>query len=159
MGTGKTVVAKKLAKKLGMEYVSTDDLIEKKEGRLIKDIFAKDGEAYFREIENKVVQEVSSKNSQVIDSGGGVILHQENTDALKINGVIVCLGAKPETILRRTKGHKHRPLLNVPDPRSKIEKLLKSRAPFYAKADFSIDTSNRTIEEVVTQISGLVTKG
>ena len=139
MGTGKTEVAKLVANELGMEYVSTDDLIEKKENCTIKDIFSKKGENHFRAVEKEIVKEVSLKEGIVIDAGGGVCINPENIESLKKNGTIVCLWAQPEIILERTKKHGHRPLLNVEDPLGKIKALLKQRTPFYERADHHID--------------------
>jgi shikimate kinase len=152
MGTGKTTVAKSLSRRLGMEYVSTDDLIEKKEDRPIKDIFAESGEKYFREVEKSVIKEVSKKQGQVIDAGGGAVLNDENLKNLKKTGVLFCLGATPEDILDRTKRYNHRPLLNTKDPYAKITELLKIREPHYAKADFQIMTSKKGVDEVLDEI-------
>ncbi len=152
MGTGKTEVSKLLAKTLGMKYISTDEVIEDRERRSINEIFKKNGEAYFRRSEKEVVKKVAQLNNFVIDAGGGVVLDKENIQDLKRNGKIVCLSASPEVILERTKRYYHRPLLNVEDPKAKIEELLKARAPFYTQADFTIDTTNLTVEAVVQEI-------
>lgn len=152
MGTGKTVVAEELAKRLKMNFVDLDDLIERKEGKKINQIFAEKGEPYFRQVEKEIVKEVSCQKAQVIACGGGVVLDEGNVQNLKRNGIMICLSARPEIILERTKGYIHRPLLNVEDPKRKIEELLRFRAPFYAKADYTIDTSVLTIEKVVEKI-------
>ncbi|NQS99518.1 MAG: shikimate kinase [Candidatus Omnitrophica bacterium] len=156
MGTGKTQTAKALAKKMGIKYISTDELIEDRERRSINDIFKKNGEAYFRRLEKEAVKKVAQLNKFVIDAGGGVVLDQENIDDLKRNGKIVCLSAQPEVIIERTKRYHHRPLLNVQDPKARIEELLNSRAPFYAQADFSVDTNNLTVEQVADQVKEII---
>ncbi|MBN3039341.1 MAG: shikimate kinase [Candidatus Omnitrophica bacterium] len=152
MGTGKTAVGRLLAKEMGIKYISTDEVIEDKERRSINDIFKKNGEPYFRSVEKEIVKKVSELDRFVIDAGGGVVLDEENIQNLKRNGKIVCLSADVNTILERTKRYRHRPLLNVKDPRQKVESLLQERAPFYAKADFTIDTSEMTIEQVAEKI-------
>lgn len=152
MGTGKTTAARALAKELGWKYISTDEVIEDKERRSINDIFRRNGETYFRLVEKEVVKKVAELDKFVIDAGGGVVLARENMDNLKRNGRIVCLTARPEVILERTKRFRHRPLLNAKNPREKIESLLKTREPFYAQADIFIDTSDITTEEVVQEI-------
>lgn len=129
MGTGKTVVAKKLAEKLGREFLELDAIIEKQEGMSIKEIFEKKGEPHFRELEKEVVKEASQKQGLVISAGGGAIIDEENFKTLKPNSIIICLQASPDTIMQRTKGNVCRPLLNVPDPKKKIQDLLKERAP------------------------------
>lgn len=156
MGTGKTVVAKGLAAKLKMEYVSMDDIIEQKEGKSINEVFSQDGEPHFRKVEKKVVEELSKKDGLVIDAGGGVVLDEDNIKNLKKNGVIVCLTVSPDVIYERTKKYTHRPLLNVSDPKKKIKELLDFRAPYYKKADFQIDTSSKSISEVVEEVIKLI---
>jgi len=158
MGTGKTAIAKRLARRLKMKYISTDDIIEEREKRPINKIFTKDGEPYFRRIEKEVVKEASSMKNVVIAAGGGVVLDNENIENLKANGVIICLNATPEDILERTKSYTHRPLLNVPDPLGKIRELLEKRAPYYKKADYEIDTSGKTLDEVLKEIKGITDK-
>jgi len=156
MGTGKTVVAKGLAKHLKREYLSLDELIEKREKRRITEIFAESGENYFRNIESQVVKEISDKENLIIDAGGGVVIREENVSNLKKNGILFCLKATPEVILERTKKISNRPLLNVINPKEKIEELLKIREPFYKRADYFIDTSNLSISEVVNKILKII---
>ncbi|MFH1665170.1 MAG: shikimate kinase [Candidatus Omnitrophota bacterium] len=156
MGTGKTAVAKSLARDTGKKYVSIDDLIEKREKRPINDIFRDDGEPYFRKVEKEIILEVSRGVSQVIDAGGGAVLDSGNIDNLKSNGMIICLWADPGTIYERTHGHAHRPLLNCDDPERKIRELLDIRRPFYAKADFHIDTTDLDINGVVKKIKNII---
>ena len=152
MGTGKTVIAKRLAEEMKRSYVSTDDLIEKKENRTIRAIFREEGEPYFRGVEKEVIKEVASRDDQVIDAGGGVVLDSENVDTLKKTGIMVCLWAQPKTIYERTREYGHRPLLNVEDPEGKIKELLDYRRPFYEKADHHIDTTELNIDEIVNRI-------
>jgi len=152
MGTGKTVIGKKLAEKLNMKYISTDEMIEKDVGMPIPEIFKKRGEPYFRDVETKAVKCVAMLDNFVIDTGGGVVQKSENMEELERNGVIVCLTASPEVILKRTSRTDYRPLLSVDDPESEIRKLLKKRERFYKRCGRLIDTSNKGIEEVVNEI-------
>jgi shikimate kinase len=152
MGTGKSVVGKKLAAKLNRDFVELDDIIETREKMPIKDIFEKKGEPYFRLVEKEVVKEASQRKNIVISAGGGAIIDEENFKNLKNSGTIICLKASPETILKRTIDLKTRPLLNVPDPKKKIEELLKKREPYYNKADFNIDTDSLSIVDIVLNI-------
>jgi shikimate kinase len=153
MGTGKTTVATKLAHKLQMRYVSTDDLIEKREKRTINEIFTGSGEEYFRDVESSVAQEVSLMENAVIDTGGGIVLREENMANFKKGGIVVCLTADEETVMERTKKYKHRPLLNVRDPKLKIRELLAKRTPLYAKADYVVDTGKLTVNQAVERIA------
>lgn len=156
MGTGKTVVAKRLAKRLGMKYLDLDDVIESDDGRRISQIFAEDGESHFRQLEKKAAAKMSKLDSLVLATGGGVVLYEENVRNLKRNGVMICLTATPEIIYARVKDETYRPLLNIPDPMAKINELLDFRAPYYAKADFTIDTSELSVGEVIDKILELI---
>jgi len=152
MGTGKSGIGKRLAKKLGMSYLDTDELIEEREKDSISAIFKKRGEEYFRRLETKVVKEVALLDNFVISTGGGVVLKEGNIRLLKKNAFIVCLFASPEVILKRTEGNENRPLLEVNNQKKRIEELLALRKPYYEKADASVDTSALDSEGVVGEI-------
>jgi shikimate kinase len=152
MGTGKTAVGKELAKEKKWQFVDLDELIELKEKRTISDIFAKEGEPYFRLVEKQTLKEVAKEKKIVVACGGGIVMDKDNIKTMKESGVIICLTATPEVILKRTAGYQHRPLLNVRDPKRQIDLLLKLRAPFYAQADKTIDTSKISIDKVVDKI-------
>ena len=152
MGTGKTVIAKKLAEKTGMQYVSTDELIVEKEGMNINDIFMKKGEPYFRDVEKKAVYDVSRLDNVVLDAGGGIVTDLENIRNLRKKGVLVCLWADPKDIYKRTKYYAHRPLLNVRDPLKKIKELLEKRKSYYDMADYHVNTSSVGIDEATESI-------
>jgi len=155
MGTGKTVVGKVLAQKLGKRFVEMDSLIEQKVGKSIPDIFQQDGEIAFRELEIKVTKEVSRDENLIIACGGGIVLNKINIDRLRQNSVIVCLTASPEAILKRVSGNEYRPLLHTPDKSIKIQELLAFREPFYDRAaDIKIDTSELDIDAVAEYIIG-----
>jgi len=158
MGTGKTTVGKELARKKKWHFVDLDELIELKEKRTITDIFAQSGEPYFRRVEKQVLKEVAKEKKFVVACGGGIVIDPENIKIMKETGIIICLKAKPEVILKRTACYTHRPLLNVPEPKKQIELLLKLRAPYYAKADKTIDTSLLSVKEVVKRIIKLLSK-
>lgn len=155
MGTGKTSVGKELARGKKWQFVDLDELIELKEKQVISDIFAKKGEPYFRKVEKKVLKEVVSQKNFVFACGGGIVLDKDNIRIMKETGRVICLTASPQIILKRTSGYTHRPLLNVPQPKKQVELLLKLRAPFYAQADKTIDTSKLSIEQVVKKIIGV----
>jgi len=152
MGTGKTTIATAVARALKMRYVSIDDLIEKREKRTINEIFTTDGEDYFRDVESLVVRELSGRDGLVIDTGGGVVIRPENMAALKSGGTVICLTADEETVMARTKKYKHRPLLNVEDPKARIRALLAKRSPLYAAADYTVDTGTLTARQAVARI-------
>jgi len=152
MGTGKTETAKVLARELGRSFVDMDEAIEQKEHMLISDIFSTKGEAYFRQVEKDVLNEISGKKDCVVACGGGSFTFQENIDVLKKSGIVICLTSSAETILRRTQKFTHRPLLNVRDPKKAIEELLKKRSAFYAQAHYTIDADQLTVEQAAEEI-------
>ncbi len=152
MGTGKSSVGKIVAETTGRKLVEMDALIEKQEGMMISAIFAGKGEKYFRDKERKVVQELSAKCGLVISTGGGVVLNAENIADFKKNGIVICLSATPETIFERVKNETHRPLLKTKDPLAKIKELLGVRAPFYARADVTITTDGKKIEQIADEV-------
>jgi 3-dehydroquinate synthase len=153
MGTGKTSVGRELSRKLDCRFVDTDTLIEDREGMAISLIFKEKGEDYFRKLEQKTVEEVSQSRKVVIATGGGVIKSKTNVENLGRRGVIIWLQADPEIILKRvmTEGGK-RPLLDVEEPLTEINKLMKERLPLYKQADVSIDTNYITPEETAQEI-------
>ena len=158
MGAGKSVAAKRLSGLLKKELISTDQYIEKKEGRPIAQIFAEEGEARFRAMERAAVKEIGQKRNIIIDCGGGIVLNPDNIRDLKKNSIIIYLSASPEMVLKRIKDHKHRPLINVPDPLGKIKELLAQRLPLYEQADLTIDTDNKTNAAVCDEILDLLKK-
>lgn len=152
MGSGKTMIAKALAKKIKIEQFSTDQMIEEKEGRSINEIVKKKGWPYFRNLEHKIIKKVSSKKGVVIDCGGGVVLNPDNFQILRKNGIIFHLKATPQVVYRRLKGDKTRPLIIGPDPMAQIKAIFKERLPLYNQADFTIDASDPSIEGPVVEI-------
>lgn len=156
MGTGKTAVAKALARDLGLKYVSVDAVIEEREKRPITDIFRDSGEPYFRKVEKEVVKDLSASGGQVIDTGGGVVLDPDNMTRLKAGGIVVCLWASVQVIHERTSRAGHRPLLNVEDPIGRISELLDRRRPFYEKAEHHVDTDGEKVPAVVEKIKRMI---
>jgi shikimate kinase len=152
MGSGKTTIAIELSHRLNMDYVSIDDMIEKNEKATINEIFTKKGEDHFRDVETDCLKRACAADNAVIDAGGGVVLKDENWAIMKESGITICLTADEETIMARTKKYKHRPLLNVEDPKQKIRSLMAKRAPFYAKAGHCIDTGKITVKQAVEKI-------
>ncbi len=147
MGTGKTAVAKVLAGRLNLKLVDMDAEIEKKEKMPISEIFRLKGESYFRELEKELIKRLALGEGQVVACGGGAFADPENIDRMKKSGTVVCLTSRPETILRRTAADASRPLLNVADPKKKIEELLEKRQLSYMQAHHMIDCDTLSVEE------------
>ncbi|MBI2850168.1 MAG: shikimate kinase [Chloroflexi bacterium] len=154
MGTGKTAVGRRLAEKLDMRFFEVDWLIEQLAGKKIPEVFREDGEIAFRELEIEAVRQIAMEKNAVIACGGGVVLNKINIDRLRERGVIVCLTASAQTILKRTALQQgQRPLLDVKDPLQTIKDMLQFRKPYYERsADIMINTSKLDIEGVVEEI-------
>jgi len=155
MGAGKSAAGRALAAKLDMEFIDLDSLIEQKAGISIADIFARDGEPAFRRMEAEAAARVAGLVKKVIACGGGVVLEQKNIGLLRKSSIIVYLAAGRDILLRRIlHSQKRRPLLEVAEPATAIDGLLKYRRPLYEKAaDIIIDTSPLDIAGVAAKIS------
>ena len=154
MATGKSSVGKALAARLGYVFVDLDTLIEGEAGMPISQIFATQGEDSFRSMESRMVEQAACRDACVIATGGGAILNPRNLEALKRSGVVIALTAKPETILERLGTGEDRPMLRGGEKLERIRFLLAERAPAYAKADLTVDTTERSIPQVVDHILG-----
>jgi shikimate kinase len=152
MGTGKSTVGRLVAEVLHFAFLDTDELIVARAGKPIPDIFAQQGEAAFRELERKIVEELAGRTQTVISTGGGVPVHPANLASLKSHALLVCLWASPEKIWENVRGQAHRPLVNVPDPQARIRSLLAAREPFYREADVLLNTERRSVREVAQQV-------
>lgn len=153
MATGKSTIARILSKKLRMEYIDLDKLIEEKNGITIPEIFSIHGEEYFRGLEKEAVKEVSLMENTIVSYGGGVCLDPDNIVVLKNKSKIILLQARPEDILDRTKSDDTRPLLTDKKNTQAIKEIMDSRAESYSRAaDIVIDTSGKSVMNVIDEI-------
>lgn len=158
MGVGKTVIGKKLAKKLNIGLVDIDEEIEKREQKSIENIFEVYGEGYFRTLENNLLKELVNQDNIVISTGGGILKKEENYSILKNEENVVFLDANVDTIIKNLSSNKdeinRRPLLKTSINLYKtIENLLYERYEKYISvSNFKIDTNDKNIDEVVSQI-------
>ena len=155
MAVGKSAVGRKLARRLKRPFVDLDRAIEKCEGSKVREIFENKGEPYFRQLENQALAHVLREDGQVIATGGGVVLQDDNLRLLQERSLIVCLIANVNAIVRRAGSGNQRPLLRATDKVQQINELLKQRKKYYASAHIEIDTSDLTLDEVVAKILAL----
>jgi shikimate kinase len=151
MGTGKSTVATLLAARWGWACVDLDARIEAQAGATIRELFATHGEGKFRELEAEALRGI--EGLQVVAVGGGAVTRAENVKHMQSHGLMVCLRARPETILERIGDAQERPLLaNARDKRAEVERLLKERAPFYQQARLFVDTDGLSPSQVASRI-------
>ena len=157
MASGKSVVGRKLSKKLGLQFFDTDAEIERSAGASISWIFDVEGEAKFREREYQVLNKIIHENKYVISTGGGIILKAENTELLK-KGTVIYLKTSIQSQLERTMNDKNRPLLqNSLDKESTLRDLARKRNPIYENlADITInetEDSNQTVNFILEKLN------
>ncbi len=152
MGTGKTTIGRAVAQRLGFQLVDTDQEIEREQGRSITEIFERDGEPFFRELERRFIVSGHPAERAVVACGGGLVVQPGSLELLRERGVVICLHASIETILARTAKHRHRPLLNVDDPDAQVRTLYAQREPVYQRAGTVILTDARSLTEVVAHV-------
>ena len=151
MGCGKTTIGRIIARKLSLDFIDTDKLIEKKEGRIIREIFDTDGEGYFRDREHEICAELSNEDNMVIATGGGALTFDRNKEVLSKNGRIIFIDVDLDTIIKRIGNDSRRPLLN-----NETRALFDKRNPIYKKnCDFAItvrgDVSAREIADNIIE--------
>jgi 3-dehydroquinate synthase len=154
-GAGKTASASFVANQLGWDIADTDEMVQVKVGKRILEIFRDEGEQRFRDLEVAAVEEACRRENVVVATGGGAILREENRGLMADGGFVVCLEARPETILRRlTAGTRplDRPLLASEDPLTRIRELKSSRQHLYALCDWTIHTDALTPKQVADEV-------
>lgn len=157
-GSGKTAVARHVARALGWEAIDLDDAIVAADGRDISTIFREDGEAGFRQRERAATERVATRERVVIATGGGAVLDPSNRAALWRDAFVVHLQTRPATLLRRIAGGRgglaSRPLLTGNDPHARLDALLSERGPLYALADWTVPTDGLRPADIAEEIAG-----
>lgn len=152
MGSGKSRIGWEVSRRLHLNFIDTDRVIERVSGMRISEIFDAYGEDVFRDYEHEIIKRTTRLDDAVISTGGGTVTRKENRDLLRARGPIVLLTASPETIYQRTR-RRPRPLLNVPDPLAKIRELLAEREALYTEAaDIVVNSDDRLSGDVVEEI-------
>lgn len=150
MATGKTTVGRILAGRLGYRFVDTDEVIESRAGP-IPEIFERQGEEAFRDLERSVARELAGRTGLVIATGGRMMLDGECAACLEPQADVICLTADPDTIIERIGDTAGRPLLAGPDASERVRELLAERAEGYGRFA-SVDTEGRSAEEVAAAV-------
>ncbi|MFN2465379.1 MAG: shikimate kinase [Candidatus Dormibacteria bacterium] len=175
MGSGKTAVGRAVAPSLGLRFVDLDDVVVRRAGKSIVDIFREDGEAEFRRLEREAVRDVASARGQVVAPGGGAVMNDESWERLLDGNLVVRLHASQTALLRRLRnreeqrdGHGRRPpdirpLADVPPDarrwpaaaRRRVLGLMEEREARYAAAPRVVETTGRSLQEVVREVEAL----
>lgn len=151
MATGKSTVGAMLAEELGYELVDLDHLIIESEGRSIADIFAAEGEAYFRKLESAALRRMLEGEGRIISTGGGAVLVPGNAENMLANGLVVALTATEEAILARVSGDQNRPLL-AGNAQKRVRTIMEQRREAYRFAHCTVDTTELSAAEVSQHI-------
>lgn len=159
MGTGKSTVGRILAARLDLSFLDMDSVIEQRQGRQISEIFAKEGEAFFRSLERQLTIELAAQQGRVIACGGGIVLNADNIRDYSSRSLVVCLRASSQTILDRVRHETHRPLLAVDDKLGRIRSILATRQPLYDAIPHIIDTDGLFAEAVADRVEALYRSG
>ncbi|MBQ7148049.1 MAG: shikimate kinase [Pseudobutyrivibrio sp.] len=153
MGTGKSTIANSLKRKYDMQVVDMDSEIEKNQGKAISEIFAEEGEEYFRDLETQLVMDLQRRDNVVVSCGGGAVLREKNVQEMRKSGKIILLQATPETILERVKNSHNRPLLEGNKNIDFIKELMSKREDKYnSAADIVVSVDARAVEDIADEV-------
>jgi shikimate kinase len=155
MGSGKTTIGRALSEKLGIPVIDTDEMIEKKAGKTIPAIFADEGEECFRKYEQEILKQLPT-NDVIITTGGGMVISKENRSWMKKHGNVIFLSCSLDIIFQRLQSDTNRPLFS--QNKEKMKELYEKRLPYYLEAAFTIDTSHKSVEEIVEDIVRMIKK-
>ncbi|MBV0892759.1 shikimate kinase [Paracoccus sp. Z118] len=157
MGAGKTAVGTELGRRLGRQFVDSDAEIEAAAAMSVSEIFARDGEAFFRDRETEVLDRLLAAGPRIVATGGGAWIQPRNRHLIHRSGAALWLNCDLETLWRRVKARTTRPLLQTPDPRGTLERLLAERMPVYATADIVVDVAREdTIAATADRVTAAI---
>ena len=152
-GSGKSTVGRQLGRRLGLPFFDSDHVIEQRLGCSIREFFAREGEAAFRDVEQDVIAELVKGPPRIVATGGGAVLRPANRQALHDAAKVVYLRSSPEEIHRRVRHDTNRPLLQVDDPMARLRALYGERDPLYREtAHFVIETGRPSVPTLVNMI-------
>ena len=152
-GSGKTTSGRQLARRLGLPFLDSDQVIEQRLGCSIRAYFEREGEEAFRDLEQQVLDELSQQHQGVLSTGGGAVLREANRRHLHERGHVIYLRSSPEDVCRRLRHDTVRPLLQVEDPLTRLRSLYEVRDPLYrAAAHFVLDTGRPSVATLVNKL-------
>lgn len=152
-GSGKSTIGRQLARRLGLAFLDTDQLIEQRLGCSIREYFEREGESSFRDIEQAIIDEVTLTHAGVISTGGGSVLRPANREHLHQRSQVVYLRSSPEEIFRRLRHDTNRPLLQVDDPLSRLRDLYEVRDPLYREtAHFVVEIGRPSAASLLNMV-------
>ena len=153
-GSGKSTVGRQLARRVGLRFVDSDQVIEQRIGCSIREFFEREGEESFRDIEQQVINEITLGPGCVLSTGGGTVLRSFNRQHLRERAQVVYLHSVPEEVFRRLRHDQNRPLLQVADPLARLRDLYDARDPLYREAaHFVIETGRPSVSTLVNMIT------
>ena len=156
MGTGKSTVGRKVARRLARPFVDMDAEIEARAGKSIPKIFTEDGEPAFRALEADLCAELSARRGLVVATGGGALVDAENRARISATGTVVCLTGEIDELLQRTQADvEERPLLTGSDARARAARLMTTRREAYRAIPWQIDTTGKDVEAVADEVEAL----
>ena len=157
MGSGKTAVGKALATRLGVPFLDSDAAIEEAAHATIAEIFARDGEPFFRDREAEVIARLLSGSPCVLSTGGGAFMAERNRQAITAKGVSVWLDVSLEVLWDRVRHKETRPLLKTANPKQTLTDLYEARVPIYRLADLVMTaTGAYSVEETTGRVLELL---
>lgn len=156
-GSGKTTVGRQLARRLGVPFLDSDQLIEQRLGCSIRAFFEREGERAFRDLEASVIDELTQGTRGVLSTGGGAVLRGENRQRLHARTRVFYLSATPQALYARLRHDTSRPLLQVADPLAKLQELFAARDPLYRQAAHHVlETARPSVPALVHAIRDLI---